>query len=164
MVAAGEAEGEVGRVLQPNGSQAKEVSTTDAQQLGGGVRVQVAAVESVERLVEERQGEAFGELMFFKQPVSPGVARRARLFVGLRYAPASSKPGPAGERIPALLRGQATQSHFVPPAVSFCSRPNKENSVAALISTLGKLVDRTESPTPLRSPSAEPARRSFRLG
>ena len=54
MVAAGEAEREVGKVLQPSGSQAKEVSTTDAQQLAGGVRVQVAVVESVERLVEER--------------------------------------------------------------------------------------------------------------
>jgi len=54
MVAAGEAEREVGRVLQPSGSQAKEVSTTDAQQLAGGVRVQVAVVESLERLVEER--------------------------------------------------------------------------------------------------------------
>ena len=54
MVAAGEAEREVGRVLQPSGSQAKEVSTTDAQELSGGVRVQVAAVESVERLVEEQ--------------------------------------------------------------------------------------------------------------
>jgi hypothetical protein len=54
MVAAGEVKSEVGRVLQPSGSQAKEVSTTDAQKLGGGVRGQVAAVESVERLVEER--------------------------------------------------------------------------------------------------------------
>jgi hypothetical protein len=53
MGAAGEVEGEVGRVLKPSGSQAKEVSTTDAQELGGAVRVQVAAVESVERLVEE---------------------------------------------------------------------------------------------------------------
>ena len=54
MVAPGELEGEGGRVLKPSGSQAKEVSTTNAQELGGGVRVQVAAVESVECLVEER--------------------------------------------------------------------------------------------------------------
>jgi len=53
MVAAGKLEGESGRMLKPSGSQAKEVSPTDAQQLGGGVRVQVAAVESVERLVEK---------------------------------------------------------------------------------------------------------------
>ncbi len=54
MVAAGKMEGKGGRMLKPGGSQAKEVSTTDAQELSGGVRVQVAAVESVERLVEEQ--------------------------------------------------------------------------------------------------------------
>src|SRR6267142_4791208 len=113
MVAAGEAEGEVGRVLQPSGSQAKEVSTTDAQQLGGGVRVQVAAVESVERLVEERQGEAFGELMFFKRPLSPRRRPQGQAF---RRPPLRSgllKAWPCGRRIPALLEGTAP--------VSFCS-------------------------------------------
>lgn len=54
MVAAGEAEAEGGWLLKPNGSQTKEVSTTDAQELGGGVRVELAAVEGIERLVEER--------------------------------------------------------------------------------------------------------------
>ena len=54
MVAAGEVEGEGGRLLKPDGSQAKEVSPTDTQELGGGVRVELAAVESVEGLVEER--------------------------------------------------------------------------------------------------------------
>ena len=53
MVAAGEVEGEAGRLLKPGGSQAKEVSATDAQELSGGVRVEVATVESIERLVEE---------------------------------------------------------------------------------------------------------------
>jgi len=93
MVAAGKVEGEGGRLLKPSGAQAKEVSPTDAQELGGGVRVEVAAVESVERLVEELQSETFGELMFCKRPLSRGGAPRARLFVALRYAPASSKPG-----------------------------------------------------------------------
>jgi len=54
MVATGEVEGEGGRLLKPSGAQAKEVSPTDTQELGGGVKVEVAAVESVERLVEER--------------------------------------------------------------------------------------------------------------
>ena len=54
MVAAGELKAEGGRLLKPSGSQAKEVSTTDAQKLGGRVSGQVAAVESGERLVEER--------------------------------------------------------------------------------------------------------------
>ena len=53
MVAPGEPEGEVGRVLKPSRSQAKEMSTTDAQQLGGGVRVQLPPIEGVEGLVEE---------------------------------------------------------------------------------------------------------------
>ena len=54
MIAAGELQGEGGRVLKPSGSQAKKVSPTDAQELGGSVGVEVAAVERVERLVEER--------------------------------------------------------------------------------------------------------------
>jgi hypothetical protein len=53
MVAAREVEGEGGRLLKPGGSQAKEVSPTDTQELGGGVRVELAAVERVEGLVEE---------------------------------------------------------------------------------------------------------------
>ena len=90
MVAAGEAEGEGGGLPQPGGAQAEEVGPADAQELGGGVRVQVAAVESVERLVEELEGEAIGELMFCKRPLIGGAVGRARLFVGLRFAPASS--------------------------------------------------------------------------
>ena len=53
MVAPGELEAEVGRVLKPSCSQAKEVSTTDTQELGGGLRVQLAPIEGVEGLVEE---------------------------------------------------------------------------------------------------------------
>jgi hypothetical protein len=53
MVATREVEGEGGWLLKPGGAQAKEVSPTDAQELGGGVRVEVAAIESVERLVEK---------------------------------------------------------------------------------------------------------------
>ena len=113
MVAAGEVEGEGGGLLKPSGAQAKEVSPTDVQELGGGVRVEVAAVESGERLAEELQGEPFGELMFCKRPLSRGGVRRARLFVGLRSAPASSKPGPADERFCPLER-TTPQSHFVP--------------------------------------------------
>ena len=53
MVAAREVESESGRLLKPGSSQAKEVSPTDTQELGGGVRVKLAAVECVEGLVEE---------------------------------------------------------------------------------------------------------------
>jgi hypothetical protein len=54
MAVAEEAEGEGSRLLKPSGLQAKKVSPTDAQELGGGVRTEVAAVENVEGLVEKR--------------------------------------------------------------------------------------------------------------
>jgi hypothetical protein len=60
MIASGEVEGEVVRMLQPAGAETEEVSPTDAQELSGGVRGEIAAVESVERLVEEPSGETFG--------------------------------------------------------------------------------------------------------
>jgi hypothetical protein len=53
MAAAGEVEGEGSGMLEPGGPEAEEVRTTDAEELGGGVRVEVAAVECVEGLVEE---------------------------------------------------------------------------------------------------------------
>jgi hypothetical protein len=83
MATAGEVEGEGGGVLEPSGPEAEEVRAADAQELGGGVGVETAAVESVKRLVEEAEGEAFGELMFFKGALSTKPACRASLFVGL---------------------------------------------------------------------------------
>jgi len=112
MVAAREAEGEGGRLLKPSGAQAEEMGATEAQELSGGFRVEVAVIESIERLVDELRCEAFGKLMFCMGPLSPRRARRARLFVGLRYAPASSKPGSAGGRPSPILFPQ--ESHFVP--------------------------------------------------
>jgi hypothetical protein len=53
MVAARELESESARMLEPSGSQSKEVSPTDAKELSGGGRIQDAAVEGVECLVEE---------------------------------------------------------------------------------------------------------------
>jgi hypothetical protein len=64
--------------------------------------------------------------MFCKGPLSPGGARRARLFVGLRYAPASSKSGPAGGKFLPSARAQhpslilfPQQSHFVPAPTDY---------------------------------------------
>lgn len=113
VVATGEVEGESGGMLKPGGAQAEEMGATDAQQFGGSIRVQLPAIEGVECLVEKRNGQALGQLMLFKGALNPGSARRARLFVGLRYAPASSKPGPAGRNIPSLILFPP-QSHFVP--------------------------------------------------
>jgi hypothetical protein len=46
-------EDEGGRFLKPSGSQAKQVSTTDAEQMGSSLRIKATLVKGVERLVEE---------------------------------------------------------------------------------------------------------------
>ena len=69
MAASREVEGEGGGLPKPGGAQAKEVRPANAQELSGGVRVQIAAIKSVERLVEKLYGETFGELMFCKRTV-----------------------------------------------------------------------------------------------
>jgi hypothetical protein len=51
MGTAGEVEGEIGGVREPGRAEAKEVGPTDAQELGGCVRVEIAAVDSVEGLL-----------------------------------------------------------------------------------------------------------------
>lgn len=51
--ATGEVEGKGRWLLQPSSTEAEEVRATDAQEMGGGVRVKIAAVEGVEGLVEE---------------------------------------------------------------------------------------------------------------
>jgi hypothetical protein len=62
-------------------------------------------------LAGETGGQTFGQLMFCKRPLSPAASRKASLFVGLRYAPASSKTGPAGSK--------KHQSHFAPAPTFF---------------------------------------------
>ena len=67
-------------------------------------------------------------LVIFKSLDSTRAAPRASHFVGLRFAPASSKPGPAGERtLPSCAT--ALQSHFVPPGslILFPPRQNKRD-------------------------------------
>lgn len=110
VVAAGSAGGEVRGLVQAGGPQAKEVGATDVQQFGGGKGVQVAALEGVKGLVEKLRGEAAGELAFFKQSSNRARARRASPFVSLRFAPASSRTGPAG----GVSFCSPSQSHFVP--------------------------------------------------
>jgi len=121
MVTSGEVQGKGGRVLKPEGAQTKEMGAADIQQLGGGGSVELPLVEGVQGLLKEREGNALAELMLFKGPMDARVACRARLFVGLRYAPASSKPGPAGESFLPRYQGRDSvsfcspqQSHFVP--------------------------------------------------
>ena len=102
VVAAGEVESESVWFAKPGGTQAKEMSPTDAQELGGGVRVELAAVEGGERLVEELQGEAFGKLMFCKRPLNLRARPQGHAF---RQPPLRSgllKAWPCGRKIPAL--------------------------------------------------------------
>src|SRR3954464_12497258 len=99
------------------------MSAADVQQLHGGVGIKLASVEGVQGLQQERQGDALQELVLFKDALDAPVTRRARLFVGLRFAPASSKPGPAGDTF-LISSKEKSESHFVLPAVSFCSRPD----------------------------------------
>jgi len=123
MAAAGEVEGEGGGMLKPGGTEAEKVSATDAQELGGGVRVEVAAVESVERLVEEAESQAFGELMFFKVALSAQPVRRASLFVSLA-ALGFLKDWRGGRPLSALAGRRRLSLLLFPQPVSFCSRPN----------------------------------------
>jgi hypothetical protein len=97
MAPPGEVQGEGGRMLKPESAQTKEMGAADIEQLSGGGRVELPLVEGVQGLLKEREGDALAELMLFKGPMNARVACRARLFVGLRYAPASSKPSPAGK-------------------------------------------------------------------
>src|SRR5205807_10121525 len=99
------------------------MGAADVQQLHGGVGVKLASVEGVQGLQKERQGDALEKLVLFKDALDAAVARRARLFVGLRFAPASSKPGPADETF-LLSHQKKSESHFVPPTDSFCSSPD----------------------------------------
>ena len=66
MVAPGELEAEGGRVLEPGGPQTEEMGAADVQELCGRVGVELTLIESVEGLLEERQGEALEELVLCK--------------------------------------------------------------------------------------------------
>src|ERR1043166_8530397 len=139
--AAGELGSEGGGLTQPAGAQPIEGSTADVEFLGRGGGVELARVEGFKGLVEEQGGKAVGDLMFFKGQLHPALARWARLFVGLLYAPAPSQTGPPGENwlpsAPASSKpGPAGENCFpygkpndclllFPPAVSFCSRPDR---------------------------------------
>ena len=56
MVAAGESDGEGGGMLEPSGTQTKEMGAADVQKLGGRIWVKLAPIKSIEGLVEKRNG------------------------------------------------------------------------------------------------------------
>ena len=119
MVAAGESGGKSRRLVQPADAQAEEVGAADIQEFSGGAGVQIAAMERVERLEEKLRGEASGQLVFFKRTSNPVRTRRASPFVGLRYAPASSRTGPAE----GVSFCSPSQSPFVPAPTSLWLKP-----------------------------------------
>jgi hypothetical protein len=63
----------------------------------------------LENPVKQRSGEAFGQLFFSQSRVEQSAAPWSRVFVGLRYAPASSNPRPRG-----LSLSPQSLSPFVP--------------------------------------------------
>lgn len=69
----------------------------DLEEFGRSYGIEISPVKGGEGLQEEVLGEAFGQLVFvFKRSLNSPPTTRARHFVGLRYAPASSMPGPGG--------------------------------------------------------------------
>ncbi len=128
VIAAGEVESEGVWFAKPDGPQTKEVSPTDAQELGGGVRVEITAVEGGERLLEELQGETFGKLVFCKRPLNHRARpqcqafRRPPLRSGLLKAwHCGRRFLPFRDRLISVSFCSPGQSHFVPAPTS-CRR------------------------------------------
>ena len=83
--------------MEPGETETKQMSAADVQHLGSGDGAEISSVEGFEGLSEEFRSEALSELvLLFSRPSEPRRAAGARHFVGLRYAPASSMPGPGG--------------------------------------------------------------------
>jgi hypothetical protein len=70
----------------------------------------------LEDMLEKRFGKASGQLFFSQSRVEQPAAPWSRIFVGLRYAPASSNPRPRGDSPTAnsFLLLNSLHSHFVP--------------------------------------------------
>src|SRR5277367_6102772 len=106
---------------QPARAEAIEVSAADLERVGRVGPVDFPCIELLEDLVKKGCGKAFGQLFFSQSRVEQSAAPWSRVFVGLRYAPASSNPRPGGHSPKPRL-----QSPFERAAVSFCSRPDRE--------------------------------------
>lgn len=97
VIATGRAHSEGGGLVEPSEPKAEKMGAADIQKLRSGEDVEISAVKSFERMQEELRGESLGKLVIlFRRLSEPTPAARARHFVSLRYAPASSMPGPGG--------------------------------------------------------------------
>ena len=106
-------------VTQPAGAKAVEVSTADLEVMDGLRPVDLSCNELLENAVKKRSGKTFGQLFFSQPEWNRPAAPWSRVFVGLRYAPASSNPRPRGH-----LTKPKPLSPFERAAVSFCTRPD----------------------------------------
>jgi len=124
VVSPGDLGAESGAAPQPTSAQTIEVSTADLEMVGRVGPVDFSRIELLENPVKQRSGEAFGQLFFSQSRVEQPRAPWSRVFVGLRYAPASSNPRPRGHSL-----SPQSQSPFERATVSFCSRPDIPNGL-----------------------------------
>ena len=115
VVSAGDLSAEAGAAPQPTGAETIEVGSADLEMVGRVGRVNFPRVKLLENPVKKRRGEAFSQLFFSQSRVEQSPAPWSRVFVGLRYAPASSNPRPRGHPSPSnhCLLLFAQQSPFV---------------------------------------------------
>ena len=91
----------------------------DLEVAAGIDAIDLPFVELLEDMLEKGIGEAFGQLFFSQSRGEQTSTPWSRVFVGLRYAPASSNPRPRG--------GSPKHQHLSPFELadfSFCSRPD----------------------------------------
>ena len=124
MVSAGDLGAEARAAPQPTCAEAIKVGSADLEMVGRVGGVDFPRVKLLENPVQKRRGDAFGQLFFSQSPVEQPRAPWSRVFVGLRYAPASSNPRPRGhppQGKPCLLLN-AQLSPFVRAPTAFSQR------------------------------------------
>src|ERR1700722_32850 len=96
VVSAGDFGAEAGAAAQPTCAETIQVSPADLEMMGRVGPIDFPCIELLEYPVKKRRGEAFGQLFFSQSRMEQSDAPWSRVFVGLRYAPASSTPRPRG--------------------------------------------------------------------
>jgi len=117
-------------ILYPAATEPVKVRLADLEVTAGFDAVDLPFVELLKDMLEKGIGEAFGQLFFSQSRVEQTPAPWSRVFVGLRYAPASSNPRPRG--------GSPKPQHLSPfelAAFSFCSRPDRVPLTGAHLDT-----------------------------
>jgi len=120
VAAARKASAELRAILYPTGAQPVKMGLADLEVTTSFDAVDLPIVELLEDMLEKRFGKAFGQLFFSQSRVEQPAAPWSRIFVGLRYAPASSNPRPRGDSPTAnrFLLLNSLHSPFVPAPTS----------------------------------------------